>query len=53
MKFKSDATFKDKLTCGSKYDMKDLVNFLKYNRFEVKKNADLSFMKLNSDAKIE
>ena len=37
MKLKSDAKFKEKLTCGFKYDMKDLVNFLKYIRFEVKK----------------
>ena len=53
MKFKSHAKFKEKLTYGFKYDMKDLLNFLKYIRFEVKKNAELSFMKLNSDAKIE
>ena len=57
MKLKSDAKFKEKLTCGFKYDMKDLVNFLKYIRFEVKKqqkkNTQLSFMKLNSDAKME
>ena len=50
--FKSDAKFKEKLTCGFKYDMKDLVNFPKYIRFELKK-IQLSFMKLNSDAKIE
>ena len=37
MKLKSDTKFKEKLTCGFKYDMKDLVNFLKYIRFEVKK----------------
>ena len=53
MKLKSDAKFKEKLTCGFKYDMKDLVNFLKYITFEVKKNTELSFIKLNSDAKIE
>ena len=27
MILKSDAKFKEKLTCGFKYDMKDLVNF--------------------------
>ena len=27
MALKSDANFKEKLTCGFKYDMKDLVNF--------------------------
>ena len=27
MTLKSDAKFKEKLTCGFKYDMKDLVNF--------------------------
>ena len=52
MTLKSDAKFKEKLTCGFKYDMKDLVSFPKYIRFELKK-IQLSFMKLNSDAKIE
>ena len=37
MTLKSDAKFKEKMTCGFKYDMKDLVNFPKYIRFEVKK----------------
>ena len=37
MTLKSDAKFKEKLTCGFKYDMKDLVNFPKYIRFELKK----------------
>ena len=27
MALKSDATFKEKLTCGFKYDMKNLENF--------------------------
>ena len=27
MTLKSDAKFREKLTCGFKYDMKDLVNF--------------------------
>ena len=27
MTLKSDVKFKEKLTCGFKYDMKDLVNF--------------------------
>ena len=27
MTLKTDATFKEKLTCGFKYDMKNLVNF--------------------------
>ena len=27
MTLKSDAKFKEKLTCGFKYDMKNLVNF--------------------------
>ena len=53
MTLKNDAKFKERLTCGFKYDMKDLVDFPKYIRFELKKNTELSFMKLNSDAKIE
>ena len=28
MRLKSDAKFKEKLTCSFKYDMRDLVNFL-------------------------
>ena len=43
MKFKSDAKFKEKLTCGFKYDMKDLLNFLKYIRFDVKKKYRVIF----------
>ena len=54
MTLKSNAKFKEKLTCGFKYDMKDLVNIPKYIRFELKKNTEeLSFMTLNSDAKTE
>ena len=52
MKLKSDGKFKEKLTCGLKYDIKDLVNVHpttqksknsmgyfcpKYIRFELKK----------------
>ena len=37
MTLKSDAKYKEKLACGFKYDMKDLVNFPKYIRCELKK----------------
>ena len=44
MKLKSDAKLKEKLTCGFKYDMRNLVNFhprvSKFHfdiRFELKK----------------
>ena len=47
MTLKKDAKFKKKLTCGFKYDMKDLVNF------HLTTTEELSFMTLNSDAKIE
>ena len=66
MTLKSDAKFKEKLTCGFKYDMKDLVNFHpttqksergyfcpKYMRFKLKNTEELSFMTLNSEAKFE
>ena len=43
MTLKSDAKFKEKLTCGFKYDMKDLVNFPKYIRFELKKYRGVVF----------
>ena len=43
MTLKSDAKFKEKLTCGFKYDMKDLVNFPKYIRFELKKYTGVVF----------
>ena len=52
MTLKSDAKSKEKLTCGFKYDMKDLVNFPKYIKFQLK-TTELSFMKLSSDAKTE
>ena len=42
-----------KKNCGFKYDMKDLVNIPKYIRFELKNTEELSFMTMNSDAKIE
>ena len=63
---KTDTKFKEKLTFGFKYDMKNLVNFQpttqvwkfrsfcpKYIRFGLKNTEDLSFMILNSDAKFE
>ena len=53
MTLKSDAKFKEKLTCGFKHDKKDLVNFPRYIRFELKNTEKLSFMTLDSDAKIE
>ena len=40
---KIDAKFKEKLTCDFKYDMKDLVNFPKYIRFELKKYRGVIF----------
>ena len=43
MTLKSDAKFKEKLACGFKYDMKDLVNFPKYIRFELKKYRGVVF----------
>ena len=43
MTLKSDAKFKEKLACGFKYDMKDLVNFPKYIRFELKKYRGIVF----------
>ena len=52
MALKSDAKFKVKLTCGFKYDMRNVVNF--HPTTLTYKNAEeLSFMKLNSDAKFE
>ena len=53
MTLKSDAKFKEKMTCGFKYGMKDLVNFRKNIRFELKNTDELSFMTVNSDAKFE
>ena len=43
MTLKSTAKFKEKLTFGFKYDMKDLVNFPKYIRFELKKYRGVVF----------
>ena len=63
---KSDAKFKEKLICGFKYDMKNLVifhpteqkskNFFSMGSFcpkytSYKNTEELSFMTLNSDAK--
>ena len=53
MTLKSNGKFKAKLTCGFKYDMKDLVNIPKYIKFELKNTEKLSFMTLYSDAKIK
>ena len=75
MTLKSDAKFEEKLTYGSKNDMRNLVNFHpttqkpknftltgyfypKYLKFELKRGGvifheELSFMTLNSDAKLE
>ena len=66
MTLKTDAKFKEKLACGFKYDMKNLVNFHPTTQksenlfwmgsfFPTSKNAteELSFMTLNSDAKFE
>ena len=65
MTMKGDAKFKEKLTSGLKYDMRNLMNFdptsqksesfcPKYMRFELKKNTvELSFMTLNIDVKFE
>ena len=43
MTLESDVNFKEKLTCGFKYDMKDLMNFPKYIRFEPKKYRGVGF----------
>ena len=54
MTLKSDAKFKDKLTCGFKYDIRNLVNFHpttqksksfcpRYMRFELKKYRGVIF----------
>ena len=54
MTLKSDAKFKDKLTCGFKYDIRNLVNFhpstqksksfcSRYMRFELKKYRGVIF----------
>ena len=43
MTLKIDAKFKENMTCDFKYDMKDLVNFPKYIRSEVKKYRGVVF----------
>ena len=43
MTLKSNAKFKEKLTCGFKYDMKDLVNIPMYINFELKKYRGIIF----------
>ena len=54
MTLKSDAKFKEKLTCGFKYDMRNLANFYpitqkskrfypKFMRFEIKKYRGVIF----------
>ena len=64
MILKSDAKFKEKLTCGFKYDIRNLVNFHpttqksesfcpKFMRFELKNTEELFFVTLNSAAKFE
>ena len=63
MTLKSDAKFKEKLTCGFKYDMRNLVNFhpttqksenfTSMGYFRPKYTEELPFMTLNSDAKFE
>ena len=65
MTLKSNAKFKEKLTCGFKYDIRNLVNFhsTTENLFSMgsfcpkglsnKNTEELSFITLNSDAKFE
>ena len=60
MTLKSDAKFKEKLTCDFKYDMRNLVSFhpttqKSENFFSMgcKNIEELSLMTLNSDAKFE
>ena len=69
MTLTSDAKFKEKLTCGFKYDMRNLVNFHQSTqksekftsmgyfcpKYEVELNntEELSFMTLKTDAKFE
>ena len=62
---KSDAKFKEKLTCSFKHDIRNLVNFYptiqksencflsKVKSCELKNRDELSLMTLNSDAKFE
>ena len=69
MTLKSDANFKEKLTCGFKYDMRNLVIFYqttqKSEKFfsmaffisiqclSNKNTEELTFITLNSDTKFE
>ena len=70
MTLKSDAKYKERLTCGFKYDMRNLVNSYpttqksenftsmssfcpKYIKFELKNTDGLSFVTLQSDARLE
>ena len=43
MTLKIDVKFKEKLTYDFKYDVKDLMNFPKYIRFELKKYRGVVF----------
>ena len=70
MTLKSDAKYKERLTCRFKYDMRNLVNSYpttqksenftsmssfcpKYIKFELKNTDELSFVTLQSDARLE
>ena len=70
MTLKSDVKYKERLTCGFKYDMRNLVNSYpttqksenftsmssfcpKYIKFELKNTDELSFVTLQSDARLE
>ena len=55
MTLKSDAKFKEKLTFGFKYDIKNFVNFhpTTQKSLSYKNTEELSFMTLNSDEKFE
>ena len=52
MALKSDAKLKVKLTCGFKYDKRNVVNFHP-TTLSYKNTEELSFMTLNSDAKLD
>ena len=70
MTLKSDVKYKERLTCGFKYDMRNLANSYpttqksenftsmssfcpKYIKFELKNTDELSFVTLQSDARLE
>ena len=70
MTLKSDVKYKERLTCGFKYDMRNLVNSYpttqksenftsmssfcpKYIKFELKNTDELSFVTLQTDARLE